>query len=100
MLISPKALSIRINNNDRAKGGSHFYSLTGNGLATLIADPGKRNRAADNALAKVRAALAHVCMSAPNVTGTMQNTGAVLGSLYRATGWTPTFRWQQQAPSH
>lgn len=98
-LAAPQALSVRINHDGRDKGGSYFYAMTENGLAALIADPGKRTRAADNALARAQAELARACMSAPNVAGAMQNAEAVLGSLYRATGWTPTFRWRQPAAS-
>lgn len=99
-LTAPQALSIRINHDGRDRGGSYFYAMTENGLAALIADPGKRTRAADNALARAQAELARVCMSAPNVASAMQNAEAVLGSLYMSTGWTPTFRWKQQAASH
>ena len=98
-LLTPQALSIRINHDGRDKGGSYFYAMTENGMAALIADPGKRTRAADNALAKAQADLARVCLSGPNVASAMQNAEAVLGSMYLATGWTPTFRWKQQAPA-
>ena len=96
-LLTPQALSIRINHDGRDKGGSYFYGMTENGMAAFIADPGKRTRAADSALAKAQAELARVCLSAPNVASAMQNAEAVLGSMYLATGWTPTFRWKQPA---
>jgi hypothetical protein len=96
-LPAPQALSLRISHDGRDKGGSYFYAMTENGMAAFIADPGKRTRAADNALAKAQLELARVCLSAPNVTSAMQNAEAVLGSMYLATGWTPTFRWKQQS---
>lgn len=95
-LTAPQALSVRINHDGRDKGGSYFYAMTENGLAGFFADPGKRTKAADNALAKAQVELMRVCLSAPNVASAKQNAEAVLRSMYIATGWTPTFTWKQQ----
>lgn len=96
-LAAPRALSVRISHAGRDKGGSYFYSMTENGFAAFIADPGKRTRAIDNALAKAQSELTRACLSVPNLASARQNAETVLRAMYVATGWTPAFIWKQQA---
>ena len=96
-LTAPQALSVRINHEGRDRGGSYFYSMTENGFAALIADPGRRTRAIDNALAKAQSELTRACLSATNLASARQNAETVLRAIYVATGWTPAFTWKPQA---
>lgn len=93
-LPTPAPLQARINHDDRAKGGSYFYTITEHGLQTML--PGLQNStsAVNGALRRAQNEVEQACKQPEVLSMAKMNAEAVLSGMFLATGWRAKFVWK------
>lgn len=89
----PKPLSVRINHDPKAQGGSYLYTITNKGLEPLLADSSNQREAIAQVFVQAENNIAQACTQ-PNVMDQAKtNTSTVLVSMFGAVGWTAKVMW-------
>lgn len=89
----PKPLSIRINHDDKAQGGSYLYTISNSGVEPLLADSSNQRDAIARVFFEAETKIGQVCNQPSVIEQAKTNTSTVLLSMFQAVGWTAVIQW-------
>ena len=89
----PKPLSIRINHDAKAQGGSYLYTISNSGVEPLLADSSNQRDAIARVFFEAETKIGQVCNQPSVIEQAKTNTSTVLLSMFQAVGWTAVIQW-------
>lgn len=89
----PKPLSIRINHDAKAQGGSYLYTISNSGVEPLLADSSNQRDAIARVFVEAETKIGQACNQPSVIEQAKTNTSAVLASMFQAVGWTAVIQW-------
>lgn len=89
----PKPLSIRINHDAKAQGGSYLYTISNSGVEPLLADSSNQRDAIARVFVEAETKIGQACNQPSVIEQAKTNTSTVLASMFQAVGWTAVIQW-------
>ena len=89
----PKPLSIRINHDAKAQGGSYLYTISNSGVEPLLADSSNQRDAIARVFFEAETKIGQACNQPSVIEQAKTNTSTVLLSMFQAVGWTAVIQW-------
>lgn len=89
----PKPLSVRINHDAKAQGGSYLYTITNKGLEPLLANSSTQREAIARVFVEAENKIGQACNQPSVIEQAKTNTSTVLVSMFQAVGWVAKVQW-------